>query len=184
MLLALLATVFLMPHAATDTNVTFGIVQRDLTGDGVPELLTLKGIGSTIDTLEVTFTIQSSGRVLYDRAWRLTRASFDPRRRITDAELRARLGEFGNEFFAESKFMSPQGFLSWLQASARLHIPLVPDVIARDMTPHNVPRARMIWEEMQAASITIFQFSPGGDRIRVIGWSATDDRFYNLLACC
>ena len=184
MLLALLATVFLAPQAAADTSVTFGIVQRDLTGDGVPELLTLKGTGSTVDTLEVTFTIQSSGRLLYDRTWQLTRSSFDPRRRITDAELRARLGEFGNEFFAEAKFMSPQVFLSWLQASARLHIPLVPEVIARDMTPNDVPRARMIWKEMQAASITLFQFSPGGDRIRVIGWSATDDRFYDLLECC
>jgi len=45
-------------------------------------------------------------------------------------------------------------------------------------------RARRIWEEMQTAGITIFEFSPGGDAVMSIGWSATDKRFYNLLECC
>jgi len=34
------------------------------------------------------------------------------------------------------------------------------------------------------AAITVFQYSPGGDAIDVIGWSAADARFYNLLECC
>ena len=114
----------------------------------------------------------------------MTRASFDQRRRISDAELWTRLTEYGNAFFADSKFMSPTRFLTWLQASARLHIPLIPEVIARDMPPNNLPRARTIWGEMQTAGITVFEFSPGGDAIKVIGWSATDERFYDLLECC
>src|SRR5216117_951205 len=135
MLLTLLATIVGMPLAITDTTVTFGVVKRDLTGDSIPEVLTLSGTGDTIDSLEVTFTIQSSGRTRYSRTWRVTRASFDQRRRISDAELWTRLTEYGNAFFADSKFMSPTRFLTWLQASARLHIPLIPEVIARDMTP-------------------------------------------------
>jgi len=37
---------------------------------------------------------------------------------------------------------------------------------------------------MQTAGITVFQFSLGGDNVTVIGWSATDQRFYGLLECC
>ncbi len=183
MLLTLLTTILVIPLATRDTTVTFGVVKRDLTGDSIPEILTLSGTGDTIDSLEVTFTIQSSGRSRYSRTWGLTRASVD-RRRISDAELRTRLTEYGRAFFADSKFMSPPRLLAWLQASARLHIPLIPDVIAGEMTPNNLQRARTIWEEMQAAGITVFEFSPGGDAITVIGWSATDYRFYNLLECC
>jgi hypothetical protein len=80
--------------------------------------------------------------------------------------------------------MSPTRFLSWLQASARLHIPLIPDVIAGNMTPQDSARAQSVWEQMQAAPITLFSFSPGGDRVMVVGWSAADQRFYNLLDCC
>jgi hypothetical protein len=173
-----------MPHSTPDTTITFGVVKRDLTGDSIPEVLSLTGAGKSIDDLAVTFAIQSSGRPRYLKSWRLTRASFDSRRMITDTELRTRLGQFGAWFFAESKFTSPAGFVSWLRDVARLHIPLIPEVIAGDMTPPNLQRARRIWEEMQAAGITVFEFSPGGDAIIVIGWSATDQRFYNLLQCC
>jgi hypothetical protein len=183
MLLTWLVTILVLPSTLADTTVIFGVVKRDLTGDSIPEVLALSGAGNTIDSLEVTFTIQSSGKTTYSRTWRLTRASFN-RRRLSDAALRARLAEYGREFFAESKFMSPKGFLSWLQGSARLHVPRIPDVIARDMTPNELPRARSTWDAMQGAGITVFQFSPGGDAIRVIGWSATDDRFYDLLECC
>ena len=184
MLLAVLATSLGMSLAAHDTTTTFGVVERDLTGDGIPEVLTLSGTGSSIDSLEVSFTIQSSRRNLYSLTWRLTRASFNPRRRISDAELRTHLTEYGKAFFADSKFMSPTGFRSWLRTSARLHISETPEVIAREMTPNNLPRARTIWGEMQAVGVTVFQFSPGGDAIKVIGWSPTDDRFYDLLECC
>lgn len=184
MLLAVLAVSLGMSLAAQDTTMTFGVVERDLTGDGVPEVLTLSGTGNSTDSLEVTFTIRSSQRSLYSRTWRLTRASFNPRRRISDAEFQTRLTEYGNAFFADSKFMSPTRFRSWLGTSARLHISETPEVVAREMTPNNLPRARAIWDEMQAAGITVFQFSPGGDAVKVIGWSAADERFYDLLECC
>jgi hypothetical protein len=183
-LLSFLATLLVMSPAPTDTTVTISTVKRDLTGDGVPEVLSLRGTGPTIDSLSVTFTIESSGRTLYSTTWIQRRADFGGPRRLSDIEFRARLNEYASEFFEASKFMSPRGFLSWLQASARLHIPLIPDVIAGDMTPNDLPRARMIWEEMQGAGITVFEFSPGGDRVMVIGWSATDEHFYNLLECC
>jgi hypothetical protein len=184
MLPTVLTTTLGLMLATTDTTVTFGVIERDLTGDSIFEVLTLTGVGSGIASLEVTFTIQSSGQTRYSRTWHLTRARFDARRRISDAELRARLTEYGSAFFADSKFMSPSGFVAWLQASAPLHIERTPEVIARDMPASDRSRALKIWEEMQAAGITLFSFSPGGDSIEVIGWSVTDQRFYDLLDCC
>jgi hypothetical protein len=184
MLVALLAIALGIQTPQADTNVTFGKVTRDLTGDAIPETLTLTGTGRTIGDLAVTFTIRAPGRILYTQTWRLTRAGFDSRLRISDAELQARLADYGRSFFAGSQFMSPARFLSWLDASARLHIPLIPDVIAGNTTPRDSARAQSVWEQMQAAPITLFSFSPGGDRVMVIGWSAADQRFYNLLECC
>ena len=86
-------TVVLQP----DTTVVLGLVGRDLTGDGKPEILRVLGVGPTIDNLEATFTVESAGTTLY---------------RFT------------------------------------------------------------------------FTFSPGGDAIVAIGWSARAGRFYRLLECC
>jgi hypothetical protein len=184
MLAALLAIALGIQTSPADTNHTLGQVTRDLTGDGIPETLTLTGDGRTIGDLSVTLTIRAPGRLLYTQAWRLTLAGFDSHRRVSDAELQARLADYRRSFFADSQFMSPARFLSWLQASARLHIPLIPDVIAGNMTPRDSARAQVIWQQMQAAPITLFSFSPGGDRVMMIGWSAADQRFYNLLECC
>ena len=183
MLVALLVTASALSRPVADTTITLGTVQRDLTGDGVREVLTLTGAGPAIDDLQVTFTVQSAGRVLYSVTWRLTRRSFDPRRRISDAELRSRLNEYGRWFFADSRFMSPGGYVEWLRHTARLHIAAIPEVISHEMSS-DASRARTTWEQMQAAGVTLFQFSSGGDGITAIGWSATDQRFYRLLECC
>ena len=184
MLLSFLATLLVMSPTPTDTTVTISTVKRDLTGDGVPEVLSLTGTGPTIDSLNVTFTIESLGRRLYSTTWIQRRADFGGPRRLSDIEFRARLNEYASEFFVDSRFMSPEGFVSWLRRDARLHIPLIPDVISHQMPRPDSTRARRIWEEMQTGGITIFEFSPGGDAVMSIGWSATDKRFYNLLECC
>jgi len=181
----LLAVLLILASPATaDTTVNFGVVERDLTGDGAPEILSLTSVGRTLDDLAVTFVIRSSGQAVYTKSWPLRRASFDPRHRISDAELRARLRDYGRSFFEASKFMTPAAFLSWLARSARLRIAEIPGQMARDMTPPDAMRAAGIWQDMQAAPITIFSFSPGGDLVTAIGWSATDKRFYHLFECC
>jgi hypothetical protein len=179
----LLLPVFLALPVAPDTVITFGTVARDLTGDTIPEVLTLTGRGP-FDDLAVSFTIQTAGQTIYSRTWRLARRRHDGGPRPTEAEYRTRVAGYGEWFFADSKFMSPERFVANLRSSARLHIPLIPEVISHAMTPRDTTRARVIWNQMQAAGITIFQFSPGGDAIMSIGWSATDRVFYNLLECC
>lgn len=172
------------PAVAAETTITFGVITRDLTGDTIPEVITLTGRGQSFDDLAISFTIQSSGRPLYARTWRLARQNYDGGRRPTEAEHRAQVSEYGKWFFDDRKFRSPEGFLTFLRSSARLHIPLIPEVISRQMSQPDTTRARMLWEQMQTAGITIFEFSPGGDAALSIGWSPTDKQFYNLLECC
>src|SRR5688500_11950377 len=38
-----------------DTVIVLGMVERDLTGDGQPEVLRLTGVGQSTDSLDVTF---------------------------------------------------------------------------------------------------------------------------------
>jgi len=186
MIATLLATVLASTPVLSDTMVRLGIVERDLTGDNVPEILSLTGRGQTVDSLEVTFTITSSGRTLFETKWSETRAvGFDAGRRVLSAaEHRRRLRELGRFFFADEKFMSPAEFLISLRGSAPRHIDLIPDVIARDLHRSDRSRAQLIWDEMQAGRITLFEFSVGGDAVTTIGWSASDQRFYHLLECC
>ena len=70
--------------------------------------------------------------------------------------------------------------------------------VTRDLTgdaipdPHPDPHRTDAWRPCSHVhhsgagpnTITLFSSSPGGDRVMVIGWSAADQRFYNLLECC
>ena len=90
-----------------DTTVVLGLVERDLTGDGEPEILRVVGVGPTIDNLDVTFTIESAGGTIYRfELAPLTRTvGFDADRHVvSEEEHRARIKEFGRWFFAEEKF--------------------------------------------------------------------------------
>ena len=44
-----------------DATIVLGMIERDLTGDGKPELLRVVGVGPTIDNLDVTFTVENDG---------------------------------------------------------------------------------------------------------------------------
>jgi len=170
-----------------NTTVVLGLVERDLTGDGKPETLRVVGVGPTIDNLDATFTIESAGRTIYRfKLAPLTRTvGFDAGRHvISAAQHRARLREFGRWFFAEQKFQRPAEFVDSLRVMARLRVPEIPDVIARDRQASDTRAGSVIWQEIRNAPVTIFTFSPGGDAIEAIGWSTRAGRFYRLLDCC
>src|SRR5438128_10923596 len=135
MIATLLATVLASTPVLSDTVVRLGIVERDLTGDNVPEILSLTGRGQTVDSLEVTFTITSSGRTVFETKWSETRAvGFDAGRRVLSAaEHRRRLRELGRFFFAEEKVMSPADSLTSLSGSGTRHLDLIPHVTAHDL---------------------------------------------------
>lgn len=181
--LLIASTVSLQP----DTTVVLGLVARDLTGDGKPETLRVVGVGPTIDNLDVTFTIESEGKTIYrSRLTPLTHSvGFDAGRRMLSAEQhRARLEEFRHWFFAKEKFQRPTEFVESLRVMARLRVAEIPDAIARDTQPSEMRAGDEIWKEILNSPVTIFSFSPGGDAIVAIGWSARAGRFYRLLECC
>jgi len=169
------------------TTVVLGQTERDLTGDGVAEVLRLVGVGRTVDHLAVTFTIESAGKTIYRfELAPLTRTvGFDAGRQVISAEQhRARIKEFGQWFFAEEKFQRPDEYVASLRLQAPGRLAEASEVIARDRQGSDTRSGGEIWQEIQSAPVTIFSFSPGGDAIVAIGWSAKADRFYRLLECC
>lgn len=171
----------------SDTSIVLGLVERDLTGDGKAEVLRVVGVGTTVDNLDATFTIESAGRTIFRFTLEpLTRTvGFDRGRRpISEEEQRARVKEFGRWFFAHEKFRRPTEFVESLRGMAPGRVAEIPDVIARDRHAADTRDASVIWEEILQSPVTIFTFSPGGDAIVAIGWSARAGRFYRLLECC
>jgi hypothetical protein len=168
-------------------TVVLGSVARDLTGDGLPEILRVVGVGPTIDDLAVTFTIESAGRTVFraELAPMTRAAGFDAGRRIVSAEEhRGRIEEFGRWFFAEKKFQQPTEFLESLRGSTPLRVAEISEVIARDRAASDERDGRVIAREILESPATIFTFSPGGDEVIAIGWSAQANRFYRLMECC
>jgi len=182
--LAVLASLAL----GTDTTVLIGEARRDLTGDGRPETIRIVGVGQSIDSLEVTLTITADADTLYrQRMVPLTlTVGYDAgRRRITRVEHRVRIRELGSFYFDDRKFMAPAQFVERLRDSAPGRVREIPETIARDgRFPTDTARAAAIWGEMQRTTITVFEFSPGGDGILAIAWSPRDKRFYRLMECC
>jgi hypothetical protein len=184
-----LATLLMASTVAlqADTTVVLGYAERDLTGDGKPEILRVVGVGPTIYDLGVTFTIESAGRTIYRfDMGRMTRTvGFDAGHRvISEEQHRARIKEFGPWFFGKEKFLRPQEFVEFLRDHARESVAAIPDAIERDRQASDTVPGSVIWDEIQNAPVTIFTFSPGGDSIEAIGWSARAGRFYRLLSCC
>jgi hypothetical protein len=197
----------------SDTVVILGMVERDLTGDGRSEVLRLTGVGQSTDSLDVTLVIESSGDTLFQtRLSPLTRTvGFDAgRRKLSPAEYRTRLDQFGGWFFGDGKFARPAEFAEQLGRTSR-RVADIPYVIARDRkrqlfdslraAGHPVPEAERnapslsrewldsagavaAWEKIQSSGVTVFTYSPGGDAVFGIVWSVPDRRFYRLWECC
>ena len=166
-----------------DTTVVLGHAERDLTGDGKTEILRVVGAGPTIYDLGVTFTIESAGKTIY--RYDMGRMTRTGRRHVmSPSQYRAWIKEYGQSFFGQGKFQRPQEFVEFLSTSARGHIAEIPNVIASDQDASETVAASVIWEEIQKSPVTIFTFSPGGDRIEAIAWSARAERFYRLFECC
>ncbi len=187
MLLPVLAAMLAIGTAAPDTVVSLGTVRRDLTGDGVPEVLRLVGAGRSLDSLRVTFSIESDGRVLYADTFPLTRVVREPGRAggMSETDYRAFLAEFGRAFFDARKFMTPARFLAELRQAGPAHIAEIPELIgSARRAPQDTTRGETVWDEIRRAGATVFEYSTGGDRVTAIVWSARDRVFYRVLECC
>jgi hypothetical protein len=177
-----LATLLMASTLARQAETThvLGRAERDLTGDGKPEILRVVGVGPTLDDLSVTFTIESAGKTIYRHdLGRMARTA--ERDGVPPAQYRAWIKEY---FFIEEHFMRPEEYVEFLRVHARLRVAEIPNVIEADRQPSDKVAGRVIWDELQKARVTIFTFSPCGDIIEAIGWNARAGRFYRLLSCC
>jgi hypothetical protein len=172
--------------ATPDTIVVLGAHSIDLTGDGELEVLEVRGVGESIDSLEITFSITSSGRILHSETMRpFTRTfGFDAgMRRMSTEEHRRRLSEFGAFFFAEEKFRTPEGFIAAWERKAPGHVEAIPEVVSR-RAGVEPKRAAELWDEIRRRGITVFEYSPGGDASFAIAWSESEQSFLTLVECC
>ena len=179
----LLATAVSLQSGAT---LVLGRVERDVTGDGKPEILQVAATGP-IENLDPVFTIQSAGRTIYSyklAPLTLTVGLDGGKRAISLEQHKARLEEFGKSFFDARKFQRPAEFVDDRRVSARLHVSAIPNVIASDQSASETRDGAEIWNEILNSQVTIFRFSPGGDLIVAIGWSERAGRFYRLMDCC
>ena len=184
-----IALVLIVSSAALQENTTvvLGHAERDLTGDGRPEILRVVGVGATMDDLGVTFTIESGGRPIYryDMGRMSRTVRYDGSRQVlSPRQHRDRIKEFGAFFFDKKKFEPPAEFVKSLRRMSRLAVAEIPRVIERDRDVSDSVAGSVIWQEIYSDPVTIFSFSPGGDRIEAIGWNARAGRFYRLLECC
>jgi hypothetical protein len=184
--LAALLMAFTLARQA-DTTIVLGHAERDLTGDGKPEILRVVGVGPSIYDLGVTFTIESAGRTIYRfDLGRMTRTLgyYHKHRVASPQEHRTRLKEFGPLFFHERKFQRPADFISKWRKQAPGRLAETPSVIERDRDPSDTIPGSVIWDEIQNAPVTIFSFSHGLESIEAIAWNARAGRFYRLVSCC
>jgi hypothetical protein len=161
---------------ARDTTVVFAQTERDLTGDGRPEVLKLVGVGPSIYNLEPTLTIADAGRVIFtDQFMPMTRQiDFDgPVRLRTEAQHREFLREYGGWVFASSQFSSPAEYLRQMRSNIAHDPPARPPLVDRET-----------WAEIVASGAVVFRYSRGGDNAEAIVWVESRKEFVRLLDCC
>lgn len=102
-------------------------------------------------------------------------AALSPQRQLTFLKIIHDLSSSGHAQFI---------IVDSLRMMSRAGVAGIPDAIARDRQPSETRDSVEIWKEILNSPATIFTFSPGGDAIVAIGWSARAGRFYRLLECC
>src|SRR5687767_11319764 len=96
----------------SDTTVILATATRDLTADGRPERLTLVGVGPSVDSLNLTFSITSGDTVIYSaRLHPVSRRLYERKvQRYLRVTYEAWLKDIGDSFFETRKFLNPGDF--------------------------------------------------------------------------
>lgn len=205
----LLTTSFFAAAQLPDSLWFDQAIQRDMTGDGIPEVLQLTARGTRIDSLNVRFEIASRDRVLFEAEWN-TRGHFNwDRRTHSDAEVRLGTEAALESFFESRRFTEIGDFQSPMREPEDVPLAVInrqqryasildslviqgedsPEarqaaIQGRYAPPYESPRSKATWQAMLDRRVLVFAFSPGGDSVQTIAWSPLDQRFYELMECC
>lgn len=144
----------------------------DMTGDGRAERLRLHASGSLADSLELTFTISSDSRVLYEDVFVVDRVvGFDASPRPASAEEWDGLLDYYRGSFELGRFTTVQDFTRRRR--------LDPDV-----RPRGVDIDAAQWRVLLTSDVPVFSYSPGGDRSYSLAWSEAAGSFLDMYPCC
>jgi hypothetical protein len=176
----------------------------DLTGDGVPDTARLATLGQTVDSLEIVFTIQSSGMTVYrnswERAYALSGADEEgggaPR---SDSALRAQLQAFLGRLEVKPldrrELQQPwsgktddcsEDFLNCIALELLNDSTRTAGFKAgRSLVPlFDTAAVYGIVADMLSNSVPVVTYSYGSESTARIAWSPVKHRFFTLWECC
>jgi hypothetical protein len=181
--------------------------QRDLTGDGRPELVAVTARGPRYDGLDVTLVVTSAaGDTLWTDAWSSAYYfHYDPVEGKTDQEVATIVQDHIDDAVSERRFQRgmPDGMTggdpsTMMRESVRYHLAELDwrrrvDLEPSDPTPQEawqrIDPQTVVMERVQVVVDELLQgptylYFAGGEASYVIGWSAREQAFVRLFACC
>ena len=203
------------PSGAVADSVWYrALVERDVTGDGVPDTLILQASGKRVDSLQITFDIRSQGRRLYHEHWLSTwYFQYDaPVDSIPESVKRDRVFRHLREFFQPQRYGAlntvgagkpwsqdddddPRTTIAFslkyeeaFDSLTRAHV----DSQAAESRARKYARTAAVdtqkisraWEAMVRQRPVTFTFFSGGEYTRTIAWSEVLKRFVIVFSCC
>lgn len=172
----------LVPLVAPAQSVWYEkATERDLTGDGRPETLLLRALGSAPDSLIIRFTIEGTGGTLYRAQWLSSWYFFyypEPLDSIPRETVERTVRRHLEEFLSPDKFRRVRDEPGLTPEERELG-----DAYALDYYAGRA-RADSILQEMLDRNVPTFTYFSGYELIRTIAWSPSKGRFYVILECC
>jgi hypothetical protein len=199
--------------AASSTPAAFqDSTSRDLTGDGAPERLTLRAVGSRFDSLAVALEIRDgrTGALLHSARWnsrdyfKYARPDRKPESAAREADVRGYLGEvFAKGAFVTPRMTLPGGRienidtgvvryhlmeLDWRRAHGVADTASTPpaaetELAARPATSAAL-RARTDAVIAELRGRPTFTLFEGGELRNTIAWSDREHAFVRVFSCC
>jgi hypothetical protein len=180
---------------------------HDLTGDGRPERLSVTVQGERYDSLDIVLVIEGAdGDTLWlDRWTSLYYFHYDPLEGKADTEVAQIVQGHVDALLVDDRFHTgmPDRMLGgdptdMIRESVRYHLAeldwrLRADLDPADVTPTEaydriqpdlVGNARVTAVANELADMPTYNYFAGGEASYVIGWSARENAFVRLFACC
>ncbi|HUF28694.1 MAG TPA: hypothetical protein VMM18_17065 [Gemmatimonadaceae bacterium] len=195
-------------QAAADSIRIRHALERDLTGDGIPERLEVLATGPAYDSLDIRLTIRSlTDTLLYAARWRSALYFvYDDRTRIRDSVIAERVREHLSDVLAANAFHRGPPVL-WQSERERnrevresIRYSVAEDIWRErhgvpvgDTLPHQAlaeiaamqpPNERVDALVRELRDRPAFAYFAGGEATYHIAWSPSERKFHVLFSCC
>jgi hypothetical protein len=181
--------------------------QRDLTGDGRPELVAVTARGPRYDGLDIVLVVtDAAGDTLWTDAWSSDYYFHnDPLEGKSAQEIATIVQDHVDDAVAERRFQRgmPEGMTGgdpaeMMRESVRDHLAELDWRRGVDLDPVD-PTPQEAWQRIDPQTVVMervdvvvdellqgptYLYFAGGEASYVIGWSAREQAFVRLFACC